>query len=272
MKLLWLTDIHLNFLKDVARLNVYQEITEKQSDALLITGDIAEAHSVGKILQEMCRHIKKPIYFVLGNHDYYRGRIDSVKKEMQWLTTNEPLLYWLPFAGVQDLDNNIMLVGQDGWADGRLGDYYNSEVSLNDSHLIADLLQQKTLGKKQLLEKMQQLADDDALGLQNQLHHAIAKHPKKVMILTHVPPFKEASTYNGKISDDSYLPFFASKATGDVLLQFAAENSTVEFLVLCGHTHGKANYQPLHNLIVKTGKAEYYRPVVQEVFNTSINR
>jgi len=42
---------------------------------------------------------------------------------------------------MQKLDNNIFLIGQDGWADGRLGDYQSSRVVLNDSRMIADLFQ-----------------------------------------------------------------------------------------------------------------------------------
>lgn len=269
MKLLWLTDIHLNFLDEPARIKFYQEIVAKHGDALLISGDIAEAPSIGKMLREMCKHINKPIYFVLGNHDYYRGQISVVRKEMESLTKEEVLLHWLPIAGLQELDNDIILVGQDGWADGRLGDYNHSNVILNDSRMIAELYQQQILGKKPLLEKMQQLADNDASQLKKQLQAAIAKQPRKIIIVTHIPPFKEASFYRGKISGDNYLPFYTCKATGDVLLQMATENNAIEFLALCGHTHGEAFYQPLPNLTVKVGKSEYYYPAVQEVIDSN---
>lgn len=32
-------------------------------------------------------------------------------------------------------------------------------------------------------------------------------------------------------------------------MKTAHEKSTVEFLVLCGHTHGEAKYQPINNEI-----------------------
>lgn len=62
----------------------------------------------------------------MGNHDYYRGQINKVREEMITLTKTEKLLYWLPASGMQILDKSTILVGQDGWADGRLGDYQNS--------------------------------------------------------------------------------------------------------------------------------------------------
>ena len=181
------------------------------------------------------------------------------------LTETNEYLFWLPASGLQQLAEDVILLGQDGWADGRLGDYQNSRVSLNDSRMITDLFQAKILGKFQLLEVMQQLADIDAKLLRDNLEQAIKRHPKKIIVLTHVPPFKEACLYEGKISGDDWLPYFSSKIMGDVLTQIAQENSSIEFLVLCGHTHSEAKYQPLANLTIEVGVAEYYEPVIQKI-------
>jgi len=267
MNLAWLTDIHLNFLDDDARREFYQKIGETNCDAVLISGDIAEASSVSGILKEMAAQIKVPIYFILGNHDYYRGKVKDVRESMSELTKSEKLLHWLPASGIQALDGNTILLGQDGWADGRLGDYQNSRVALNDSRMIADLFQEKIIGRFQLLEKMQQLADADAMKLQADLIQAVTQEPKKVIVLTHVPPFKEACMYNGKISGEDWLPYFSSKVVGDVLIKIAEENPVIEFLVLCGHTHGEAKYQPIINLIVEAGRAEYYLPAIQKIIS-----
>lgn len=174
-------------------------------------------------------------------------------------------MFWLPASGMQVLAGNTILVGQDGWADGRLGDYQNSRVAINDSRMITDLFQAKILGKFQLLEKMQVLADADAMQLQNDLQLAVNRDPKKIIVLTHVPPFKESCMHMGKISDDNWLPYFSSKIIGDVLLEVANKYPLIDFLVLCGHTHSEANYQVLPNLLVKAGKAEYRYPQLQEM-------
>lgn len=268
MKLTWLTDIHLNFLEIEERITFYNSIVQTHGDAMLLSGDIAEAPSLISLLQEIANHIKKPIYFVLGNHDYYRGQVDDVKAQVYTLMKKEKLLHWLPKSGPITLSNDVVLLGQDGWADGRYGDYANSDVRLNDSRIIADLRQESVLGKYPLLKKMQQLADTDANLLQHDIINAIKQHqPKKIIVVTHVPPFKESCLYEGKVSNDDFLPFFSSKATGDVLLKFARQHSAIEFLVLAGHTHGEAYYQPLNNLIIKVGGAEYGQPIVQEVFD-----
>lgn len=263
MNMAWLTDIHLNFIDKSARQNFYQEIINTQCDSVLISGDIAEAPSLTDILNEMADYIKKPIYFILGNHDYYRGQIEEVRDTLTALTKTNGQLFWLPASGIQKLNNNTILLGQDGWADGRLGDYQNSRVVLNDSRMIADLFQEKILGKYQLLKKMQQLADVDAMKLQDDLKQAVGQNSKKIIVLTHVPPFKEACLHKGQISGDDWLPYFSSKIIGDVLIVVAQQNPEIEFLVLCGHTHNEAHYQPLKNLTVLVGRSDYGNPSIQ---------
>lgn len=265
MKLAWLTDIHLNFLEKEERDSFYQNILQHECDAILISGDIAEAPSLVGILEEMVAYINKPIYFVLGNHDYYRGSIHDVRERMTKLSSTNPQLFWLGSSGIQKLNSSTIILGQDGWADGRLGDYQNSRVVLNDSRLIADLFEASLFGRFKLLEKMQQLADHDSSQLEIDLLKAIEQKPQKILISTHVPPFKEACTYEGKRTADEWLPFFSSKASGDVIFRIAERNRKIDFMVLCGHTHGKAVAQILDNLIVKAGAAEYYQPVIQDL-------
>jgi len=85
------------------------------------------------------------------------------------------------------------------------------------------------------------------------------------MCLTHVPPFKEACWYQGKMGNDDWLPYFACKATGDVLLEMAQVRPDCHLTVLCGHTHHSGTIQMLPNLYVKTGSAEYGQPHVEEI-------
>lgn len=73
MKLTWITDVHLNFLKKDERIDFYHTLIVTDSNGVVISGDIAEAISIELILKEMASTIQKPIYFFLGNHDYYRG-------------------------------------------------------------------------------------------------------------------------------------------------------------------------------------------------------
>jgi predicted MPP superfamily phosphohydrolase len=266
MKLAWLTDSHLNFIEQDARLQFYDTLVDTACDAVLMTGDIGDASSLPSLLGEMAARIKKPIYFVLGNHDYYRSQISAVREDIAALVHSSPCLSYLSISAPQKLTENTVLLGQDGWADGRYGDYVNSRVVLNDSRKIVDLFHAQIQGQGALLKKMQQLSDTDAQQLQVDIDRSIEQyHPKKIIILTHVPPFKEACFYEDQPSNDDFLPYFASKATGDVLLAAAKAHAAVEFLVLCGHTHARAEYRALDNLMVKVGHAEYGRLEMQEV-------
>lgn len=262
---IWLTDIHLNFLEYEERMSFYQDIKNNEFAAILISGDIAEATSIVESLNEMAKHLLANIYFVAGNHDYYLGDVESVRKELTKLSEENKQIFWLPACEPIQLTPRVVLIGQDGWADGRIGDYNNSLVVLNDSRLIEDLFEQKLFGKYQLLDKMQELADIDAQALSDDLEKAIGMNSNMILVLTHIPPFKEACFYEGKTTEDDWLPFFSSKAIGDVLMQFAEAYKDIHFLVLCGHTHHEANINPLPNLTVKVGRAQYYAPEIQEV-------
>jgi predicted phosphohydrolase len=265
MKLTWITDVHLNFLEKDERINFYRTLIATDSDGVMISGDIAEATSIEPILKEMAT-IQKPIYFVLGNHDYYRGSINDLRNTMISITKDEPFLFWLPASGPQKLNKDVVLVGQDCFADGRYGDYTNSRVVLNDSRMIVELFQCSALGKYQLLEKMKQLADQDAKELENSIEQAVRSYnPQKIIILIHVPPFREVCMHEGKISSDDYLPFFSSKVTGEILIHAAESYPEIEFLALCGHTHSNGFFKPCSNLTVKAGTSEYGKPSIQEV-------
>lgn len=267
MKLAWVTDIHLNFLESADRKRFYQDLVATRSKAVLISGDISEAPTISDILKEMAQHIAKPIYFVLGNHDYYQNSIAKVKQTVTQLSQENLSVNWLPEAGLVQLSNDTLLLGEDCWADGRYGNYADSKVMLNDSRMIQELREGSIIGKYQLLDAMQKLADNDAARLKKNLQLAIQQHfPRRIIVLVHVPPFKESCMHEGEISNNDYLPFFASKITGDVLLEVAIGNPKIDFLVLCGHTHSSSYYKPLDNLTVKAGSVEYGRPIVQEIF------
>lgn len=264
-KIAWITDIHLNFLDAKARKQFYRSIDQTDSDAILITGDIADAASICKILSDFSNHTNKNIYFVLGNHDYYSSSVASVRESITMLCSENSKLTWLGNSEIIKLNSDTVLLGHDGWADARYGDFDHSTVTLNDSRLIAELFQAFLLNKSSLKNKMQNLADADAKALEQTLMQIENLEVKKIIIATHVPPFPECCLHKGKQSDESWLPYFASKATGDILSTFAQQNPAIDVLVLCGHTHSNASIKPYTNLEIKAGSAQYYTPELQKI-------
>ena len=261
MRLAWLTDIHLNFLNAQQRRDFAESVAEQAPDAVLIGGDISEAHDLAGHLKEMARWLERPIYFVLGNHDFYRGSFDLVQSIARRLSQDEEHLTWLTEAGVVELTAHTALVGHDGWADARFGDFESSDVILNDYFLIDDL---SGLGRSALRNKLQSLGDAAAASVEANLSQAIEIH-RDVILLTHVPPFREACWYDGRISDDYYLPHFSCGAVGRALEDIMATRPDRHLAVLCGHTHGSGEAQIGENLHVLTGEARYGLPTVQRI-------
>ena len=258
----WLTDIHLNFLKPVQVEKFYRQIKESQPDYVLISGDIGEAPRLKYYLQHLESRLPYPLYFVLGNHDYYGASIEDVECLMREVTTDLPRLHWLTIEGVVELAPNVGLTGHDGWADGRYGNYEASSVMLNDYLSIRDFI---GLTKAKRLTLLNSLGDAAACYVLEWLPKALARYDH-VFFMTHVPPFPEACLHEGKSYADDWLPHFASKAVGDALVKVMLNHSNKKLTVLCGHTHGRVEVHILDNLLVMTGGAEYGRPEVQRVF------
>jgi len=198
---------------------------------------------------------------VLGNHDFYGGSIAEVRDGLAALCARSDWLRYLPAAGVISLSETCALIGHDGWADGRFGNYRDSPVMLNDYVLIRELA---WLSLEERLARIQALADEGANYLARALADALDRHAR-VLVATHVPPFRESCWHQNAISGDDWLPHFSSKASGDALKEVVASRPDKQVLVLCGHTHGSGRAQPLPNLEVRTGGAEYGRPAIQEI-------
>ena len=157
---------------------------------------------------------------------------------------------------------HLGLVGTDGWADARLGDYERSMVMMNDHRLIEELA---AVGKQERWPLLKQLGDDAAAHIRRVLPAALEKYPH-VVLLTHVPPTRESCWYEGNLSDDEWAPHFTCKAVGDAILDIMPNYPNHKLTVLCGHTHSSGESRPLENVVIYTGRAEYEKPEVQRVF------
>jgi predicted phosphohydrolase len=256
----WLTDIHLNFMRPLALQAFYDRVRAESPQVLLVTGDIAESDSVTRFLGELAGIA--PVYFVLGNHDYYRSSIAAVRGAMQRLGDDRAT--WLPAHDPLRLTSRVVMLGVDGWGDARCGDL-ESRVQLSDWELIEEL--KRTRGDRaERATVLQRLGANEARALRDQLSRAPASD--ELLVLTHVPPFPEACVYDGVPSEPAYLPWFTCVSTGEVLLEHARANPATKITVLCGHSHGVGTYAPLANLEVRTGGwppgvEGYGNPIVQ---------
>jgi Icc protein len=270
MRLVWSTDLHLNLASPEYITRFFDAVKALSADKLLITGDIAEGRSIDFYLPQLVEGLDgMPILFVLGNHDFYRSSIAEVREKVTALTEAYPSLTYVPAATRPiKLSNDWVLVGVDGWGDGRVGAPMSKRVVLNDWSLIADLWEADAVYNiPSRLALLQKLADADAAQLNKRLSKALEKH-QNVMTVSHVAPFEGASWHEGQPSDRYFSPWFTWKVGGDVLLQAADYYRTRNILALCGHSHSPGVYQPRSNLQVKTGSAVYGCPEksIVEVF------
>lgn len=262
MRAVWLSDIHLNLLSPVSMEKFFSLVRGSQADTILISGDIGEAARLEWYLRRMESRFECPVYFVLGNHDYYGSSFAEVRVVAQRLSAEKGRLHWLTAGGVVELTPTTGLVGHDSWADGRLGDYALSEVMLTDYVLIQDF---NGLSKAERLIEMNARGDEAAAYCRTWLPRALDQYPN-VFFLTHVPPFREACWHEGQLSDEHFLPHFACQVVGDVLVEVMRAYPTRQLTVLCGHTHSPGTAQVLDNLRVLSAQAEYGVPHIQQIF------
>lgn len=265
VRLAWMTDIHLNFLEPMQIDNWLSDVRKVRPHAVLITGDIGEASTYEDYLIRIAGRLGVPLFFVLGNHDYYHGDIAQVREKAMMIENEYACLNWLPAHGVVKLSEDTALVGHGGWGDAQYGDFLNSSVMLNDYMLIDDL---NGLAPVNLQKKLQSLGEDAAKILVPQLEAALIAYDH-VYVATHVPPFQESCWYDGQTpaDDDDYLPHFACKAVGDVLLDMADRHPEKQIVVVCGHTHGWGETQMRPNLQVITEGATYGQPMIARLFD-----
>ena len=272
-RLVWATDVHLEFATEDERKRFAGKIKAAKPDALMLTGDIANAKRIEFYLDELQKRIDAPIYFNLGNHDFYGGSIPKVREWALDVTKRSgSRLFWIEAIDRMLLSKTHCLIGIDGWGDGILGKPDRSNVILNDWQAIDEFGEVSAIinyGKRtKLLKKLGKEAGEK---LRPVLAQALADF-EHVLLMTHVPPWKEATWHEGKHSDDNWLPWFSCKAVGDVILEESEKHPSKQVTVFCGHTHGFGHSQINNRVDVYTGGAQYHHPEIQYTFEIEDGR
>jgi len=265
LNLLWATDLHLDHTSPEKASAFIREMADKNPSLAVITGDISTAETVDKWLLFMDRAFKCPVYFVLGNHDYYHGSIKEVREKVQQITLYSQRVRWLQELGVVMLTPNTALIGCDGWGDARLGDFDHADTKMSDYFFIKELI---GLDRQQIKRVIQSIGTESANYIARVLPEAM-NHAQYIIIATHVPPFSEACWHQGRRGDAKWLPNYTCGALGEVIQPAAMNNMYQQFLVLCGHTHGFADVHILPNLHIKVGEVEYGNPIIQDIITVS---
>jgi predicted phosphohydrolase len=251
--LAWTTDPHLSHVPSSGWERWLNQIASHGADGIVISGDISEGDDVVFQLQRIAQSSSLPIYFVLGNHDFYQRSIAVTRQNVVRASRENRLLHYLTDKSPIGLAKSVFLVGEDGWGDATEGDYEGSTIRLNDFPLIEDFRCADPSGWKQ---QLQQLGAVSAERLCVKLD-AVPVDAREVLVITHVPPYRDACWYQGKTTDDNWAPFFVCGQVGQVLRRACQSRPHCQFTVLCGHTHHAGTANMASNLVVHTGAAEY---------------
>lgn len=280
LRLAWATDTHLDHIVHepaMFRAFVNSILKTHNAKGLLLTGDISNGHYLEEHLKALHRGLGAsfPIWYVCGNHDYYHGSIEQIRKTLRTLESAIPELCWLGDTTFVPVGIDTALVGHDGWYDGLYSPIANSRLLMNDFFHIKELSGLHSFRSGYpvvhveggpLHLKMQSLAQEGADHIRMGVKDAIANGYENILIATHVAPFPQNSLYKGKQSDEDWMPFFSSKIMGETILDLVDANPSVKFRVLCGHNHHKATFTAFReNLVCDTGTAAYGYPAVEQV-------
>ena len=277
MNFVWLTDIHLDFiarpehLASSENLDIFCELISKdRPEGIVLTGDISLSNLLEDHLVALETRLNVPIYFVLGNHDFWGGGFEETKAKVTKLSSASRFLKYMSALPYLSLTPSTIILGCDGWYDAYHG-IINSDIVMNDWLRISDfsgaisLNGSTNIDMKSVLEISRSQANYAATKVMNSIKSGIRQQkPKNVIVLTHVPPFVELQK-NARAGASS-TPWYTSKMMGDMLLSAAQAYPDVHFEVFCGHTHTRADIQVAQNMFCHVGKAEYTMPMPQGTF------
>lgn len=280
-RLAWASDTHLDMIirePAIFKAFVNSVLHTHKATGLLITGDISSGAYLLEHLKALHRGLGVgfPIWFVCGNHDYYHASISSMRASLLQLGEEIPELCWLGGNdGFVPIAEKTALVGHDGWYDGLYAPIANSHLLMNDFFHISELKGLHALRvhfpvvhveNGPLHLKMQELAQEGALHVRKGAEAAVKAGNTLVLIATHVAPFPQNSLHRGKPSDKDWMPFFSSKIMGEAILDIVDANPEVQFRVLCGHNHCRAEFTAgRSNLVCLTAEADYGYPAVEKL-------
>jgi predicted phosphohydrolase len=267
----WATDIHLDCVSNVKHHIESLAQAANEADCVFISGDISVAPSLPQHLRMLDELLGKPIYFVLGNHDFYFSDIETVRRKVVDTCRSSSFLNYLPSVPFVRLETNVALVGHDGWYDAGNGSVENSQFIMNDWIRIRDYSEAlRPMGGGVQIQKhvvaaiARRICQDSVRHVANGIKLAVREGNTTIVVMTHVPPFAESClpSKHKPFRVEDALPWYTSKSMGDVLLAAARAFPDRKFIVISGHVHSQFKQNILANLEVRVGKSVYGEPAL----------
>jgi Icc protein len=247
-KLLWLSDPHFDSRDrwSGGHDDFLHQLSQRDFDHLVITGDISNARYIERDLLSLSEAAgRRSIKFVLGNHDFYGSSFNDVDRAVAQLCRQRSNLHHLGYGEIIKVNNQVALIGQRGWADGKAGHGRHTLSPFKDANWIADF---KDDSKDTVFRKMARLGETSGDYFRKMVSRALATF-MLVIVVTHVPPFVSAALR----CHEEEQPFFINSSAGYGLKQSLSEHPDKLLMVLCGHTHRANTYDETPRLRVHVG-------------------
>jgi predicted phosphodiesterase len=277
MRLAVANDTHFHHCQDKSKAmrKFVHQLNKVEVDALLFTGDISDGDTWTRVLPIIRKWLGKPVYYVLGNHDFYHwGWRDAWMAGVK-LNAEDPELIHLASYGALLLDERVGIVGSSsvacltaGTGPLKTGMWEN----ISDFKHISELSCRAGNPSEMIAYQTARAIDDEEMLVADLNELVEGRKPKRIIVATHVAPFEWSALWRGQPTDPQMLPFYVSLYLGRAIEEFAKEYPETEFICLHGHTHGsfRGRHPEFDNIMVMAGEAQYGRPSFQMVLDTTI--
>lgn len=230
-----------------------REINRERPSGLFLTGDISSGTKIEKDLSYLAQRIHCPIYFVLGNHDYHLSSFSDIQDKVRQLCYRYTNLHWMTEAGVCALTKKAAVIGTEGWYDGHIGDPEWLTYT-PDWLLIREM--RGLSSHEERLTYFRDLAKQSADLMECRLEEAFRSY-RTVYLLTHFPPWKEATRDEGSLLEPFWLPYNVNYQMGQMIERVMESHKKKRLVVLAGHTHTVAQIWIRHNIECIVDEAHY---------------
>jgi Icc protein len=256
LKFLWLTDTHFDKIFPWTLFKFLRFLRKENPSGIILTGDISNGKMTCDHLSLLAQTVKCPIYFVLGNHDLHWSSIEKRYQEIRDLCKKYPNLIWMTEAGVVHINDEVAFIGTEGWYDAENGKPEYLQFTF-DWFLIDDFRKLPNMNAR--IEAWRDIADASATQIANSLEHAIEQKYKSIYVLTHFPPWKEATRDVGTLMEKFWLPYNCNLRLGRAIERTMSNHKKRNVTVFCGHSHTPLDIRINRNIECRVGPGHYLR-------------
>lgn len=245
MKIALISDTHWDKCDTLTWQKKMAALMRLEVEALVHCGDIAEPPTLLAALDFWEAEANFPMYFALGNHDYYGKHIQSQQRFLRrWCGDKRRVHYLSSLPGLSNQASILMAI--DSWYDayGITGE--QSERFFFDKAFIKDF---ETLNCGQIIDLLKSLWQQQLQELSAKVEQAIGLGISSINILSHIPPLqvKQRALFPRQ---KEAMGLFTSQLLASQIFKWAEAHSAIDWHLICGHWHIETQYKLSQNCTV----------------------